>query len=86
MLKKSTHADEQNRPDILTRRQAWFDGQIDLDPEQLMFINETGTSTKMGRASIEAAGARLLLFPPYNPDFNLIDDAFGRLKHLMRKV
>ena len=26
------------------------------------------------RAAIEAAGARLLFLPPYNPDFNPIDE------------
>ena len=31
------------------RRQAWFDGQPDLDPEQLIFIDESGASTKMAR-------------------------------------
>ncbi len=30
-------------------RQAWFDGQLDLDPERLVFIDETGASTKMAR-------------------------------------
>lgn len=30
-------------------RQAWFDGQLDLDPERLVFIDETGASTKMPR-------------------------------------
>ena len=34
---------------MLARRQAWFDGQIDLDPEKLIFIDETGASTKMAR-------------------------------------
>jgi transposase len=33
----------------LLRRQAWFDAQPDLDPERLVFIDETGTSTKMAR-------------------------------------
>ena len=41
-LKKSAHAAEQDRPDILARRRAWFDGQLDLDPERLIFIDETG--------------------------------------------
>jgi transposase len=27
----------------------WFDGQADLDPEKLVFIDETGASTKMAR-------------------------------------
>lgn len=30
-------------------RQAWFDGQLDLDPAKLIFIDETGASTKMAR-------------------------------------
>ena len=47
--KKSAHAAEQDRPDVLARRQAWFEGQLDLDPEQLIFIDETGASTKMAR-------------------------------------
>jgi len=33
----------------LLRRQAWFDAQPDLDPKRLVFIDETGTSTKMAR-------------------------------------
>jgi transposase len=31
------------------RRRAWFEGQLDLDPERLIFIDETGASTKMAR-------------------------------------
>ena len=30
-------------------RQAWFEGQLDLDPRRLVFIDETGASTKMAR-------------------------------------
>ena len=30
-------------------RQAWFHTQLDLDPEKLVFIDETGASTKMAR-------------------------------------
>jgi len=43
------HAIEQDRPDILTQRQDWFDGQLDLDPERLVFIDETWTATNMAR-------------------------------------
>jgi transposase len=163
--KKSAHALEQDRPDILKRRRAWFDGQLDLDPAKLVFIDETGLSTKMarlrGRAprgercragvphghwktttftgalrltgmtapfvydgamngavflayveqvlvptlkpgdvvimdnlpahkaagvrdAIGAAGARLLYLPPYSPDFNPIENAFAKLKALLR--
>ncbi|WP_426043163.1 IS630 family transposase [Brevundimonas sp. TWP2-3-4b1] len=165
--KKSAHADEQSRPDVLIRRQAWFDSQLDLDPERLVFIDETGASTKMarrhGRAprgqrlrcsvphghwktttfvgalrlsgmtapmvidgpmngawflayvhqmlaptlkpgdvvimdnlaahkstpirdAIEAVGARLLFLPPYSPDLNPIENAFAKLKAMLRKA
>ncbi len=158
---------EQERPDILKRRQDWFDGQPDLDPERLVFIDETGLSTKMarlrGRAlrgercragvphghwktttftgalrlsgmtapfvydgamngtvfrayveqvlaptlmpgdvvimdnlpahkaagvreTIEGAGAELLFLPPYSPDFNPIENAFAKLKAMLRKA
>jgi transposase len=165
--KKTAHAAEQERPDILKRREAWFDGQIDLDPDRLVFIDETWASTNMarlrGRApmgerlragipyghwktttfvaglrrtgmvapmvldgpinarafqayveqvlvpelrpgdivvmdnlsshkglavrqAIEAAGAHLLFLPPYSPDFNPIENAFAKLKALLRKT
>ena len=38
------------------------------------------------RALIEAAGARLLYLPPYSPDFNPIENAFAKLKALLRKA
>ncbi len=47
--KKTAHAAEQQRPDVLARRQLWFSGQTNLDPERLIFIDETGASTKMAR-------------------------------------
>ncbi len=30
-------------------REDWFEGQLDLDPKRLIFIDETGASTKMAR-------------------------------------
>ena len=153
--------------DVLRRREAWFDGQLDLDPVQFVFIDETWTATNMarlrGRArkgerlragipqghwktttfvaglrldgiaapmvldgpinrdafqayvdqvlvpelkpgdvvvmdnlsshkgpavrrAIEAAGANLLYLPPYSPDFNPIENAFAKLKALLRKA
>ncbi len=48
-LLRTAHALEQDRPDLLKRRQDWFDGQLDLDPARLVFIDETGLSTKMSR-------------------------------------
>ncbi|WP_235907582.1 IS630 family transposase [Siccirubricoccus phaeus] len=165
--KKSAHAAGQQRPDILTRRWEWFEGQLDLDPDRLVFIDETWASTNMARtrgraprgerlraaiphghwktttfvaglrnsgmvapmvldgpingiafqayvdqvlvpdlrpgdvvvmdnlgshkrpgirASIEAAGASLLYLPPYSPDFNPIENAFAKLKAMLRKA
>lgn len=33
-----------------TAREAWFVGQLDLDPDSLVFIDETATATNMARA------------------------------------
>lgn len=149
----------------MKRRQEWFEGQVDLDPERLVFIDETWASTNMARLhgrtpkgerlragiphghwktttfvaglrltgmmatmvldgpinrdafqayveqvlvrelrpgdivimdnlsshkgaairqAIEAAGAILLFLPPYSPDFNPIENAFAKLKALLR--
>lgn len=165
--KKTGHAAEQDRPDILKRRWAWFEQQPDLDPDRLVFIDETWASTKMARthgralrgerlrapvphghwktttfaaalrnrgmvapmlldqpingmafqayvaqvlvpelrpgdivvmdnlgshkgaavrAAIEAAGASLLFLPPYSPEFNPIENAFAKLKAMLRKT
>ena len=48
-FKKTAHASEQHRVDVLRRRRAWFEAQPDLEPERLVFIDETGASTKMAR-------------------------------------
>nr|WP_255720352.1 transposase [Acuticoccus kalidii] len=47
--KKTGHAAEQDRDDVKAERQAWFDGQDLFDPSRLLFVDETGTSTKMAR-------------------------------------
>ena len=38
------------------------------------------------RALIEAKGASLRYLPPYSPDFNPIENAFAKLKALLRKA
>lgn len=151
----------------MSRREAWFEGQLDLDPARLVFIDETWAKTNMARRygrclrgerlrvsvphghwktttfvgaltlrgfiapfvidgpinreafetyvakvlvpelrvgdtvvmdnlpghtgprvgeMIEAAGASLLYLPPYSPDFNPIENAFAKLKTLLRKA
>jgi transposase len=38
------------------------------------------------RQMIETAGASLLFLPPYSPDFNPIENAFSKLKAMLRKA
>lgn len=38
------------------------------------------------REAIEARGARLIFLPPYSSDFNPIENAFAKLKTLLRKA
>jgi transposase len=37
------------RPDVLERRRRWFEGQLDLDPLKLVFVDETAATTNMAR-------------------------------------
>jgi hypothetical protein len=53
---------------MLTRRRAWFEAQLDLDPDRLVFIDETWASTKMARALGRAPrGERLRAGIPHAP-------------------
>ncbi len=151
----------------MKQRQDWFEGQLDLDPGRLVFIDETWASTNMARRHgrcrrgarlrvgvphghwktttfvgaltrrgfiapfvldgpinrrafetyvekvlvpelrrgdivvmdnlsshkgprvrqmIEAADAELRYLPPYSPDFNPIENAFAKLKAILRKA
>lgn len=66
MEKKTAHASEQDRPDILKRRVAWFESQLDLDPSRLVFIDETWASTNMARTRGRAPrGKRLRAGVPH---------------------
>jgi len=50
----------------MKRRQDGFDGQLDLDPERLVFIDETWASTTMARSSGRAPeGERLRAAIPH---------------------
>ena len=150
----------------MIQREAWFEGQLDLDPDRLVFVDESWASTSMARrhgrcprgqrlrmsvphghwktttfiaglrssgivapyvvdcpvnrdifeawieqallrelrpgdivvmdnlsshkgprvrALIESRGASLLYLPPYSPDFNPIENAFAKLKALLRR-
>jgi len=51
---------------VLKRRRAWFRAQTDLDPRRLIFVDETGASTKMARLHGRAPkGERLRMSVPH---------------------
>jgi transposase len=51
---------------VLKERQEWFEGQLDLDPERLVFIDETWASTAMARTRGRAPrGQRLRASVPH---------------------
>jgi hypothetical protein len=45
---------------VRARRLAWFEAQPDLDPTKLVFIDETGATTKMARLRGRCARGRRL--------------------------
>ena len=50
----------------MSQRHDWFDGQLDLDPERLVFIDETWTATNMTRSHGRAPrGERLRMGFPH---------------------
>jgi len=51
---------------VKAAREAWFEGQLDLDPERLIFVDETSASTKMSRLYGRASrGERCLAAIPH---------------------
>ena len=62
---KTGQAAEQDRPDVLSTRHNWFEGQVDLNPDRLVFNDETWASTKMARTHGRARrGERLRVAVP----------------------
>ena len=71
----------------------WFQAYVDqvlvpeLRPGDIVIMDNLGSHKGAGvRAAIETAGAELLYLPPYSPDFNPIENAFSKLKALLRKA
>ena len=64
--KKTAHASEQERPDVAAQRQSWRAGQPEIDAQRLVFIDETGASTKMTRLRGRSLrGSRCLASVPH---------------------
>ena len=59
----------------------------ELAPDDIVVMDNLGSHKGAAvRQAIEAAGAKLLYLPPYSPDFNPIENAFAKLKALLRKA
>ena len=58
-----------------------------LKPGDIVIIDNLGSHKgKTVRRAIRAAGAKLFFLPPYSPDLNPIEQAFAKLKTLLRKA
>jgi transposase len=58
-----------------------------LRPAQVVVMdNLTAHKGERVRELIEGRGCELLYLPPYSPDFNPIEEAFAKIKGLLRKV
>ncbi len=57
-----------------------------LKPGDLVVMDNLGSQKRQGvRKAIRAAGAKLFFLPPYSPDLNPIEQAFAKMKTLLRK-
>ena len=69
--------------------QAYVDQVLvpELEPGDIVVMDNLGSHKGAGiRAAIEAAGASLLYLPPYSPEFNPIENAFAKLKAMLRRA
>ena len=58
-----------------------------LQPGDIVIMDNLGSHKgKAIRQAIRCAGARLFFLPPYSPDLNPIEQAFAKLKTLLRKA
>jgi transposase len=56
-----------------------------LSPGDVVILDNLGSHKVRGvREAIEARGASLRFLPPYSPDLNPIEQAFAKLKQLIR--
>ena len=56
-----------------------------LTPVQIVVVDNVAAHEGAGaRAAIQAAGCQLVLLPAYSPDLNPIEEAFAKLKVLLR--
>lgn len=58
-----------------------------LRPGQVVVMDNLGAHRpRRVRELIEGRGCELVYLPPYSPDFNPIEEAFSKVKHILRKI
>lgn len=58
-----------------------------LSPGDIVVMDNLGSHKgKAVRTAIRGAGAKLFFLPPYSPDLNPIEQAFAKLKTLLKKA
>ena len=58
-----------------------------LKPAQIVVMDNLGAHRpRRVRELIEGAGCELIYLPPYSPDLNPIEEAFSKVKHMLRKI
>ena len=68
---------------------AWTEQMLapNLAPGDIVIMDNLAAHKVQGvREAIEARGAELRYLPPYSPDLNPIEQAFAKLKALLRKA
>jgi transposase len=57
-----------------------------LKQGDIVVMDNLGSHKGHAVKAIKAAGARLFFLPPYSPDLNPIEQAFSKMKTLLRKA
>jgi transposase len=58
-----------------------------LRKDDLVIMDNLATHKMAGVGqAVETVGARLLYLPPYSPDFNPIENMWGKIKHILRSA
>jgi transposase len=58
-----------------------------LKPAQIVVMDNLGAHRpRRVRELIEGVGCELIYLPPYSPDLNPIEEAFSKVKHILRKL
>ena len=58
-----------------------------LRPGQLVVMDNLGAHRPKGvRELIEGKGCEVVYLPPYSPDLSPIEEAFSKVKHILRKI